>query len=147
MGGINMPRVLLGGLVTGLGINVGETILNGYLIMPQYAERMMAYGVPESPYSVPIFAVYGFLLGIVAVWLYAAMRPRFGAGPKTAVMAGLAVWFIYSGSFADFHLAIPLFSSTVPLANLAWGLVEVPLMTVIGASLYREEASAAPAPA
>ena len=98
--------------------NVGETLLNGYLIMPQYAERMMAYGVPESPYSVPIFAVYGFLLGIVAVWLYAAIRPRFGPGPKTAAMAGLAVWFIYSGSFADFHLAIPLFPTTVPLANL-----------------------------
>lgn len=145
MGGINMPRVLLGGLVTGLGINVGETLLNGYLIMPQYAERMMAYGVPESPYSVPIFAVYGFLLGIVAVWLYAAIRPRFGPGPKTAAMAGLAVWFIYSGSFADFHLAIPLFPTTVPLANLGWGLVELPLMTMLGASLYREGGDAAPA--
>ena len=31
-------------------------------------------------------------LGIAAVWLYAAIRPRYGAGPRTAVIAGLAVW-------------------------------------------------------
>ncbi len=30
------------------------------------------------------------------VWQYAAMRPRFGPGPKTGVCAGLAVWgFFY----------------------------------------------------
>ena len=145
MSGISMKHVVMGGLVTGLVINVGETVLNGYLIMPHYAERMTAYGVAESPHSVAIFAVYGFLLGIVAVWLYAAMRPCFGPGPKTAVLAGLAVWFLYSGSFADFHLAIPLFSSTVPLATLAWGLVEVPLATMLGAAIYREAHEAAAA--
>ena len=142
---IDMGRVLLGGLVTGLVLNLGETILNGYLLMERYADRMIAYGVPESPTSVATFSVSGFAIGIVTVWLYAAARPRLGAGPKAAALVGLAVWVLYSGSFAAFHLAIPLFDPIVPLGNLAWGLVEVPLATVAGASLYRERGVDAPA--
>ena len=36
----------------------------------------------------------------VTVWLYAAIRPRFGPGPKTAICAGLIVWglsYLYRG--------------------------------------------------
>lgn len=140
MGGINVGRVVAGGLVAGLVINVGETILNAYVLADTYAERMIAYGVAESPYAVPIFTVYGFLLGIVAVWLYALARPRLGPGPRSAALVGLGVWLLYSGSFADFHLAVPLFPTFVPLWNLGWGLVEVPLATMAGAWVYREAA-------
>lgn len=143
MGGINVARVIAGGLVSGLVINIGETVLNAYVLAGAYAERMTSYGVAESPYSVPIFIVYGFLLGIVAVWLYALARPRLGPGPRTAALVGIAVWLVYSGSFADFHLAVPLFPAHVPLTNLAWGLVEVPLATMAGAWVYRESAGRA----
>ncbi len=34
------------------------------------------------------------LKGIVAVWLYAVARPRFGPGPRTALIIGLAYWVI-----------------------------------------------------
>ena len=39
-----------------------------------------------------MFTVWGFLVGILAIWLYAAIRPRYGAGSKTALYAGAAVW-------------------------------------------------------
>ncbi|MEQ8331402.1 MAG: hypothetical protein RH859_13165 [Longimicrobiales bacterium] len=142
---IDVGRVVLGGLLAGLIINTGETVLNAFFLGAHYAEPMMAHGVAESPHSVAIFAVYGFLLGIVLIWLYAAMRPRFGPGPRTAAMAGLAVWFIYSGSFADFHLAVPVFPTAVPLGNLAWGFVELPLAAMAGAWVYREKEPAASA--
>lgn len=32
--------------------------------------------------------------GIWALWLYAAIRPRYGAGPRTAALAGFSWWFI-----------------------------------------------------
>jgi hypothetical protein len=38
------------------------------------------------------FVLWGFLVGIFAVWLYAAIRPRYGDGPKTALCAGAVVW-------------------------------------------------------
>ena len=35
----------------------------------------------------------GFILGFVSVGLYAAIRPRYGPGPKTAVLSGLLCCF------------------------------------------------------
>jgi len=33
---------------------------------------------------------------VLLVWLYAAIRPRFGPGPATAAKAGVAAWFVGS---------------------------------------------------
>ena len=37
-----------------------------------------------------LMVVLIFLVGILLIWLYAAIRPRYGAGPGTAVLAGVA---------------------------------------------------------
>ena len=34
------------------------------------------------------FVIWGLFVGIFPVWLYAAIRPRYGAGLKTALGAG-----------------------------------------------------------
>lgn len=129
---------MIGGLVAGLIINVGETILNVAVVGADFQRALTAAGVAESPHSVLIFSVSGFVFGIVALWIYASIRPRFGAGPKTALYAGLAVWILYSGGFAAFHLAVPFVPTKIALATLAWGSVELPLATLAGASLYKE---------
>jgi hypothetical protein len=43
MGGINAGRVILGGLLAGLVINIGETILN-VLVLPQAMEDLLRAG-------------------------------------------------------------------------------------------------------
>ena len=32
--------------------------------------------------------------GVLLMWLYAAIRPRYGPGPKTAAITGFAFWMI-----------------------------------------------------
>lgn len=32
----------------------------------------------------------------IRIWLYAAIRPRYGPGPRTAIIAGFAMWLITS---------------------------------------------------
>jgi hypothetical protein len=81
-----------------------------------------------------------FVIGVAAVWLYAAIRPRYGAGPRTAIVAGLAVWVLshlWSGVYlgAGFTGVI---TPTLAWLPVAWGLVEAPLGTLAGAWLYRE---------
>jgi hypothetical protein len=39
-------------------------------------------------------AVLDLLWGMSILWLYAAIRPRYGPGAKTAMIAALAWWFI-----------------------------------------------------
>ena len=135
---MNLRRVILGGLIAGLVINVGETVLNVVLVGTEFQNALTAAGATESPQSVLIFSLSGFIFGIVAIWIYAAIRPRFGGGPKTAAYAGLAVWVLYSGGFAAFHLAVPFVPASVALTTLGWGLVEVPIATILGALVYKE---------
>jgi hypothetical protein len=81
-----------------------------------------------------------FVLGIASVWLYAAIRPRYGAGPKTAVCAGLAVWILahlWSGVYLGAGFA-GLVTPRLAFLPVAWGLFEAPLGTLAGAWLYRE---------
>jgi len=92
----NRGRVILGGLVAGLVINVVEYITNGVVLRDAWGSVMQALGRPAqiSGSAILVFNIWGFLLGIAAVRLYAAIRPRYGAGPNTAIRAGVVTWAI-----------------------------------------------------
>ena len=99
---MNYGRVILGGLVAGLILNVGEFLFNGVIMASAMREWALRHNFPAEP--TPTFfvaaTVLTLLLGIVMVWLYALIRPRLGPGPKTAVVVALLMWFgicIYCG--------------------------------------------------
>ena len=140
MSQINMGRVALGGLLAGLIINIGEFVLNEPILGAQWASAMeeMGHSAPGGS-AIAIFVVGGFILGIAMIWLYAAIRPRLGAGPKTAACAGSLVWFfayLYPSSGA---LAMGLFPANLIVTSVMWGFFELPIAAVIGAWLYKEE--------
>lgn len=139
MGKINMVRVMLGGIVAGLIINVVEGVMNGVILKGEWAEAAKAIGRAEvSVKQIVAFNVWGFAAGILAIWLYAAIRPRFGAGPKTAMCAGLIVWILgfamANGMMAFLHI-YPLW---LLLTITAVALPEVLIASVAGASIYKE---------
>jgi hypothetical protein len=89
-----------------------------------------------------VYVVMVFVLGIAIVWLYAAIRPRFGPGPKTAALTGLIVWFlIWLWSFGGAAMW-GFFPGDLVLIIVFWGLVEVVLAALAGGWLYREAAKA-----
>src|SRR6202790_5828366 len=95
MSGINLGRVIGGGLLAGLIINISEFILNGVLLVQQMEAAMRSLNRPPVDNQMIVwFVVLGFALGIVTVWLYAAIRSRFGPGVRTAVCAALIIWFL-----------------------------------------------------
>ena len=139
MGGINFGRVLIGGLVAGLILNIGEWVLNGMVLAKDMKDFFQKCGLPEPGTHFLIIAVtITFVLGIVLVLGYAAIRPRFGAGPKTAIIAALIAWFgiyLYQ-NLIGFGLGIV--PAKPMLIALVWGLVEYILATLAGAALYQE---------
>ena len=147
MGSINHMRVLMGGLLAGLVINVGEFILNVQILGAQGEADLALLGIEQSGTAIAIYVTHGFVLGIMAVWLYAAIRPRFGAGPGTAVKAGVVVWVLVWSTFLAMNSTMGLFSDSVQWITMAWGAVEMPLATVAGAWLYQEAGAATQAPA
>jgi hypothetical protein len=86
-----------------------------------------------------MFIVWGFLVGIYAIWLYAVTRPRYGAGPKTALYAGTAVWGLGYLLASVTPLALHLLLRRLMAIDLSVGLVEVIAGTLAGAWLYHEE--------
>ena len=139
MGKINWTRVILGGLVAGAVINIFEYVLNGVVLAKDMQAAISALGRQESGGALVMFTVWGFLVGFFAVWLYSAIRPRYGAGVKTALCAGAAVWCLGYLLASVTPLALHLFPSRLMAIGLAVGLVEVLVGTVVGAWLYREE--------
>src|SRR5712692_2514040 len=143
MGKINWPRVFLGGLVAGGIINIFEYVLNGVVLAKDMEAAIRALGRQMGGAALVMFNVWGYLVGIFAVWLYAAIRPRYGAGPKTAVCAGAAVWGLGYLLAAVTPIALHLFPRRLMAIGLAVGLVEVIIGTLVGGWLYREETSIA----
>ena len=103
------------------------------------ADALTAHNLPPvGGNAIAVFVILGFVLGLVLVWLYAAIRPRFGAGPKTAAIAGAMVWFLdyFCGSVVIG--ALGLFPMQLILIGLAWGLVELIVAALVGGRLYSE---------
>ncbi len=139
MGKINMQRVLLGGLLAGLVLNVVDFVLYGVLWKDDLAAAMAALNKPPiSDSAIPLFILLDFLFGIVMVWTYAAIRPRFGPGPRTAVYAGLLVWVVAGLLHFIGESPMGIMPQKLMLMGTLVFLVMAPLATAVGAKFYQE---------
>jgi len=138
MGKINWERILLGGLLGGVIIIVIDIFVNGVLFGQEWRAALTALGHVPSPSGLIILVIWAILAGICATWLYAAARPRFGPGPKTAVITGFAFW-IFSYALPTIGLlSFHIFPPRLPLISAAGGLAEAILASLVGGWIYRE---------
>src|SRR5213596_869656 len=141
MGKINMLKVLVGGLIAGVVLNIVDSFLFGYLLKDQMAAAMASINRPAiTNAQIPYFVVLDFVAGVFLVWLYAAIRPRFGAGPVTAAKAGIAAWFVGGLLVTLFMWPMGTMPHNLMITTTVVGLVSWTLATVIGAKFYTEGA-------
>jgi len=145
MGRINVGRVILGGIVAGIVGNILGYLVDGVILAPQWAAAMQALGKADfTTNQIIAFNVLGLVSGVVGVWLYAAIRPRYGSGPRTAILAGLGMWAV--GTFLPNSTLMGitgLFPQNLVIATTLAGIVVTSVAIVAGASLYTETAEAA----
>jgi hypothetical protein len=142
----NMARVVLGGILAGLILNILGFLVDGILLAPQWNAGMSALGRSGEITMNQIvgFNILGFCYGIAVVWLYAAIRPRYGAGPKTAVTAGLALWV--GGVLlpnVGFMSVNGLFPVNLTIMTTLGAIVECVAAALAGAAVYKESAEPA----
>ena len=136
---VNTGRVVLGGLLAGLVMNIGEFVFNDFIVGAQMKTWLAAHNFAEPAGSFVAIAVgLTFVMGIVIVLTYALIRPRLGPGVKTAIVAGLLSWFVcyvYVGIINGV-----LFGLSINIIGIAvvWGLIEYTLAAIAGAWLYKE---------
>lgn len=141
---INTQRVFLGGLAAGFVMNVIDFASNMFIMGARTqaewtAVNPLIWANANDPRKLPAFLLIDFALGILLVWLYAAIRPRFGPGMATAIKAAVFAWAL-GGSVWYLFTLLGLFSYTSFLMGMAVSLVNTIASTLVGAKLYKEGA-------
>src|SRR6201984_1026702 len=140
MGKINWGRVVLGGLLAGVVLNIVDFVYFGVIMKQAIDAAMQALGKrPGAMDSLgPLFVVVDFVTGIGLLWVYAAIRPRFGAGARTAVIAGVAVWFFVGLLHAIGEAPMGLLPQQVYTVGTVIALVQYAVAGAVGAYVYKE---------
>jgi hypothetical protein len=129
-----MTRVVLGGLLAGLVINISEFVLNAIVLEADMNAALARLNLPPvNTNQIAVFLVMGFVLGIATVWFYAAIRPRFEPGVGTAACAGLIVWFLAYCYGSIGFMVMGMFPRRMVTIALIWGLFELVIGAIAGA--------------
>lgn len=144
MGKMNRMRVYLGGLVAGIFIFFCNFLLHGLMLGEDWKGAMAALGKSPTPEqqsgSMIYFGAQALVAGFAASWVYAAIRPRFGAGAGTAVRGALWVWAMLSLSPGIINMALGLFPQRLIVVPLIGDLVILVLASVLAGAIYKEAA-------
>ncbi len=130
---------ILGGILAGLIMNVSGVVLGHAVLGEEYIGAMRSH-MASPPSIVTVVKNIGLRLGfgLLAVFLYAGFRPRFGPGPKTAVVAGVVLWLAVHLPAAIALSNFGILTGWRLWVDLAWTLAEACVATVAGAWIYRE---------
>ena len=143
---INTKKVLLGGLVAGVIINIIDFVANSFILgarmkaesdafKPGMSDAMMAGNAVIS------YVIMDLVLGFALIWTYAAFRPRFGAGARTATYVAVLFWLL-ALIFTAGYRQMGIMSSGLWWSFAFIGLVNFLIAAWAGAAVYSEEGAA-----
>jgi FtsH-binding integral membrane protein len=98
---INRRKLLIAGLAAGIVLNIIDFLSNGVILSARMqadanafkaglGDEMAAMGGAQ----IAVYVFFDFIVGFLLAWTYAAIRPRFGPGPRTALYVGL-LFFVF----------------------------------------------------
>ncbi len=139
MSGINVQKWVISSVVAAVIMWVFEGA-SSFLYMDEMTAALEAHNITVSmggsmiALSVLISLVAGFAL----MFIYVGIRPRFGAGPRTAVIAGVTLWFGgYLLSILGYSM-LGMYGAGMLTLWAIIGLVELVVAALVGAKLYKE---------
>jgi hypothetical protein len=141
MTNINWTRLIIGGLVAAVILFVTDGLMHEMVLKSDWTsvyDGLRATQPAPHGSSMLYFAIFEIGRGMLCILVYVLMRPFFGAGPRTAVMAAIVGWLAFSvAGPAQF---IPLGFFSVPLWFKAAGLqlITTIIGTLAGAALYKD---------
>jgi hypothetical protein len=97
MGRINIGRVIVGGIVAAVILFIAGFIIHGLILGSEWAAWQTAGHMPNALSQAAmtvIWVIVSLVNGVTGVWIYAGIRPRYGAGAKTALIAGFMLWLV-----------------------------------------------------
>jgi hypothetical protein len=140
-----MNRIRVGRLIASGLITFFVFIAVEYLLERVVGNYLFGGGIERWMYSlaIPNWSVTNNVLNIlialvnvtVVMWLYAALRPMFGVGARTALItSGFMLVFVSSFTFNQVNLGI--YPLQVAIVQLVYQYIELPIAAIVGARYY-----------
>jgi hypothetical protein len=142
---MNINKVVVGGVVAGVVLNVIDFVANYALAARMNAEtdafKPGLSAQMSTTSSMVSYIIMDFALGIALIWAYAGFRPRFGPGPRTAAFTALLFWLLALIFYSGYRM-MGMMSPGLWWTLSFVGLVNMMLAAVAGAKFYTEDAAA-----
>ena len=125
-----------------------DFVVNGLIFADRMVAEMNAFkpGMGDAMKEMDTNTMIGFIImdlviGLLLAYTYAAMRPRFGAGAKTAIIAAMVLW-IFGTIVSVNYLVMGIMSKGMWWSfGLAY-LVCLIIAALVAGALYSEDGTA-----
>ena len=144
---INTKKVVVAGLAAGVVMNICDFLINmmfGAQMQASANAFKPGLGDEMATMSGSIMAGYiimDLVIGMLLAYTYAAMRPRFGAGAKTAIITALIFW-IFGSIVSANYLVMGIMSRSLWLTFGFVYLICLVVASLVAGALYSEDATA-----
>jgi hypothetical protein len=139
MGGINVGRWLAGGVAAAVVIFALEGV-SSIFYLDQMMASLAALGLEMeiSGSAMAVNVLVSLISGLVLIFFYAAVRPRFGPGPKTAILVAVVLWF--GGYFLSLvgYQVVGIYPTGLLVTWGIVGIVEMIIAALVGGWIYKE---------
>jgi len=139
MGSINVGRWLAGGVAAAVVIFAVEGVSSVF-----YLDQMMAsladhgLGMEMSGSAMARTVMVSLISGLVLIFFYAAVRPRFGPGPRTAILVAVFLWL--GGNLLSLvgYQMVGIYPTGLLVMWGIVGIVEMIIAALVGGWIYKE---------
>jgi hypothetical protein len=148
MARINWGRLFLGSLIAAIIMFVTDGLIHETILKADWRALYTALRATEPEghgSNMVYFALFELGRGFTAMMFYATMRAFFGAGPKTAALAGIVGWIAFSLTGPVQFIPLGFFSNALWLKVAVIHLIVSIIATIAGAALYKDAATPATA--
>ena len=145
MATINTQKMFLGGVGAFVVLYIADGLLNGVILADQWAAYQKSIGKPGafSGGQLAFFGLLDVIAGLTVAWLYAAIRPRFGAGPGTAIKAGVCAWVLTALVPNAFLTASEAMPARLMYIGTSVAIVQYILAALVAGFIYTENSAPA----
>ena len=143
---INWGRLIVGTLIAAIIMFVSDGFIHETIAKADWQAVYAGLRAVEPEAhgtSMVYFAIFEIGRAFTAMMFYVMMRSFFGAGPKTAVLAGVIGWVAFSLTGPVQFIPLGFFSNMLWVKVGAVQLLVSIIATVAGAALYKDSAKPA----
>jgi len=141
MSDVNWGKFILGALIVAAICFVSDGFLHQRVVTEQWQAVMDALGATTPDHagiSKIWFIVFEAGRGFLAMYVYVLLRPRLGAGVKTATWAGVVTWVSFSLAGPAQFIPLGFYSESLWITVGLYQLVFTIIAAIMGAAPYSE---------